>query len=33
MKLGDGIATRDIAWNGAKVVNTSEMGAAVIARL
>jgi len=31
--LDDGIATRDIAWTGAKVVNTAEMGDAVIARL
>lgn len=31
--LDDGIATRDIAWSGAKVVNTEEMGDAVIARL
>ncbi len=31
--LDDGIATRDIAWAGAKVVNTAEMGDAVIARL
>jgi len=31
--LDDGIATRDIAWSGAKVVNTEEMGEAVIARL